>query len=319
MSEQVLATATVRVPASTSNLGAGFDCVGLAIDRWMRVTVELLDGPPGVELVRRGTLRVLDVRDDDAAHDLIVRGFHAIAGPGWAGRARFVAESAIPVARGLGSSGAALLAGAALANAVLKLGRAPLDLARACLSIEGHPDNLAPAALGGAVLVARTGDSSAHFSRLQVDESLAFAFAVPDFEVQTSRARAALPATLPFAIAAQAASRAASLVQGLRTGDAELLAFAFDDVLHVPCRRALVPHLDAASSAARDAGAYGATLSGSGSSIVAVAPASAAPLVADAMAAAWRAHGVEADSFSTRVGPSGLTIESTSARSLACP
>jgi len=118
---------------------------------------------------------------------------------------------------------------------------------------------------------------------------------VPPFPSDTKAARAVLPRTLPHSDAVSAASRAAALVQGLSSGDGALLAAALDDVLHVPFRRARIPGYDAVVTAAQDAGAFGATLSGAGSAIVAIAPRERSAAVGTAMLAAWRAIGIEAE------------------------
>jgi homoserine kinase len=317
----VIARATVRVPATSSNLGAGFDCVGVALDRWLTASVELREGASDVVVSRSGTLRDLVTPvDNDPRADLLYRGFAAAAeaaSAGFKGTVTFEAASTIPVARGLGSSAAALLAGAALANVVLQLELTRTDMVSLCATIEGHADNVAPAGLGGAVLIAPLPSGKARYFVLAVHDSLGFAFAVPNFETQTAAARAALPDQVPHAVAVSAAARAAALIQGLRSADPALLASAFDDVLHVPYRRAMVPHYDVVVDAARRAGAFGATLSGSGSSIVAIAPHAQAARIAAAMAEAWRVAGVPADSFATRVGSTGLVVESSSRGSAA--
>jgi len=198
------------------------------------------------------------------------------------------ADSDIPVARGLGSSAAATVAGAAAAAALLELKLDPAELAELCSELEGHPDNVAPAVFGGANLVLR-GPDGLIVTSLPIHHSLALVFAVPDFTVETKRARAALPATLPHAEAVRAAAKSAALVHGLAHADPRLLAAGLDDVLHVPYRRALVPGYDEVTSAARQAGAYGATLSGSGPTLVAVVAADRVRAVGDAMVRAWAA------------------------------
>jgi len=139
--------------------------------------------------------------------------------------------------------------------------------------------------------------ASARVVPLTVARGLTLVFAVPDFEVTTRAARAVLPKELPHRTAAQAAARGAALVHGLATGEADVLRVALDDVLHVPFRRLLIDGYDSVCSAAVGAGAFGATLSGSGSTLVAIAPERQAPAVADAMRGAWEQHGVQADSF----------------------
>jgi homoserine kinase len=284
---------TVRVPGSTSNLGAGFDCVGLAVPRWLTLSVE----PAGVGTIeRRGTLSGMVVAYAD---DLLVRGAAAAARavgkplPALA----LTADSEIPVARGLGSSAAAVVAGAVAATALLDLGLGDAAIAELAAEIEGHPDNVAPMVHGGATLALPHAGAALEITRLTIHDSLAFVFAVPDFTVETKRARAALPASVPHAVAAEAAARGAALVHGLAYGDPRALAAGLDDVLHVPFRRSLVRGYDDVVGAARGAGALGATLSGSGPTIVAVAAPARVPPVGDAMRRAWDRHGVRTETF----------------------
>ena len=294
------ARVTVRVPGSTSNLGAGFDCVGVAVDRWLSVSATTGTGKP-ITVERRGTLTALEVPPEA---DLLCRGFVAActkAGRPVPSGLALVADSEIPVARGLGSSAAATVAGAAAATALLGLELDRDDLTALCAELEGHPDNVAPAVHGGANLVLPTvpPDGGPIVAPLVIHESLALVFAVPDFTVETKRARAVLPATLPHAKAVQAAAKGAALVQGLAHADRRLLAAALEDVLHVPFRVPLVPGYAEVTAAARTAGAYGATLSGSGPTVVAVTPAARAGAVGEAMVGAWRTRGTSAQSFVT--------------------
>jgi homoserine kinase len=301
----------VRVPGSTSNLGAGFDCVGVAVDRWLAVTVTATKrGSAAPTLERRGTLSVLDVPPDQ---DLLIRGIAAACGK--TGRTvpsglSLIAESDIPIARGLGSSAAATVAGAAAANALLGLDLDREDLIALCAELEGHPDNVAPAVHGGAKLVLPAVPPNGPIvAALVVHDSIALVFAVPDFTVETKRARAVLPATLPHEQAVRAAAKAAALVHGLAHADARLLAAALDDLLHVPFRLQLVPGYADVTAAAAAAGAYGATLSGSGPTVVAVTRRSHADAVGEAMVRAWRAHGTAAESFVTARPAGGFQID----------
>ena len=286
--------ASVRVPASTSNLGAGFDCVGLAVDRWLTASVTVPPGRESVVINRAGRLATVTLPPEQ---DLLYRGFRAAiqaARFAWAGDLTIDAVSEIPVGYGLGSSAAAVVAGALLADAALELGLPRERIVEIAAGIDGHPDNVAPAVYGGAALTVRTA-GGLHVTQLTVAPELEFLIVVPPFPSDTKSARAALPAVVPFGDAALAASRAAALVQGLATGDGALLAAALDDVLHVPYRRAGVPGYDDVVRAARAAGAYGATLSGAGSGVLAIAPRAAAEQVGLALLAAWRAAGVTAE------------------------
>lgn len=299
----------VRVPGSTSNLGGGFDCIGIAVSYWLRVDASIAsDAATAVQLTRGGTLSALK---SAATDDLIYRGF--VSACDAAGRAvpRGVvidARSEIPVGRGLGSSAASLLAGASAANALLDLGLADAAIAHICGDIEGHSDNVGPCLLGGAVFATSGADHGTILSPIEVHPSLRLVFAVPDFAVDTHLARASLPDAIPHSTARRAAAASAALVLGLARCDAELLAVGLEGPLHVPYRRPLVPGYDDVVAAARTAGAYGATLSGSGSAIVALAERSRARAVAEAMSGAWSASGVGSISFVSPPCPHGLQL-----------
>jgi homoserine kinase len=293
-----MAEATVRVPASTSNLGSGFDCIGFAIGMWLRASVSIAAGGAPLVIRRTGTLAELEL---PARDDLLYAGFLAacrMGGVDVPGALEFRVRSEIPAARGLGSSAAAFVAGAALASRALGLGLSPVGLAELCAVQEGHPDNAGPAALGGAVLGVRAPEGSARryvYSALPVSRALGFVFAIPDFQVRTQDARAVLPRELPFGEAVRAAAKSAALVRGLATADRDLLAAGLDDVLHTPYRRGLIPGFEGVAMAARDAGAFGTTLSGSGSTLMAVVPRVRSPEVGEAMRRAWSGAGVRCD------------------------
>jgi homoserine kinase len=298
-------TARVRVPASSSNLGAGFDCIGVAVDRWLVAAVTLAAGAD-ISIRRRGRLTAVSVAFED---DLLARGFRAAcaaAGAPLAGAA-IDATSDIPVGCGLGSSAAAIVAGILLADVALELNLTRRQIVEIATAIEGHPDNVAPAVHGGAVLSVRT-SSGLVSTPLKIAAGLELLLAVPPFPSDTKAARAALPKTLPHGDAVVAASRAAALVQGLSSGDGALLGVALDDVLHVPFRRGRIPGYDAVVAAAQTAGAFGATLSGAGSAIVAVAPRERSAAVGAAMIAAWRQIGVEAELIKCPSTVAGATV-----------
>jgi homoserine kinase len=308
-----MTTIRVRVPASTSNLGGGFDCVGIAIDRWLQLDARLdSDNAESVRLVRSGTLSAIGCAPTD---DLLYRGFALACEAARRDVPRGLvldAESDIPVGRGLGSSAAALLAGAAAANALLGLDLPASALAQLCAEVEGHGDNVGPCFLGGAVFATLGTPQGLILAPIAMHPSLRLVFVVPDFPVSTHLARAALPASLPHADARFAAAASAALVLGLERGDHTLLAVGLEGPLHIPYRRALVQGYDRVVDASRGAGAIGATLSGSGSAIVALAESPRAEAVAAAMTSAWRASGVEAASFISPPCPDGLQLQRVS-------
>lgn len=290
MSDNPLRPASVRVPGSTSNLGAGFDCIGLAVQR--RLTAAYEPGPEPLRIVREGTLAALHVSPED---DALLRAFAAeLRRRGHTGEAdsrptgTIRAASDIPIGRGLGSSAAAIVAGLALAAAARGGPADPAELLARATELEGHPDNAAPALHGGLVAVARDADGCVRAVPLPLSPALGLAYAAPGEEVSTAMAREALPDTVHHDLAARGLGRMAALLRGLATAEPELLRIGFADELHVPHRLPLVPGATAATDAARRAGAWAVTISGAGSGLIAVCPPDRAAAVADAMAAAFR-------------------------------
>ena len=245
----------VRAPATTANLGPGFDCAAVALDLWNEL--EVSEGE-GVEVEGEGSGEI--PRDDT---HLGVRAFSLLAAP--EGK-HFRFANRIPLARGLGSSAATIAAG--LVAASLSEGRWPEAeplLARA-LELEGHADNLA-AALAGGVCLTWESEGAQRIARIAQGLPLVPIAVVPEARVETEAARAALPAQVSHQDAAFTAGRAALLGAGLVAGSAELLAVAFHDRLHEPYRAPLAPLL----GSVRDrlpVGAVGATLSGSGPTVI---------------------------------------------------
>lgn len=279
------------VPASTSNLGPGYDVLGLALDRHLTVVWHPGDDPldirltgslegvePGRDLVHRTLAAAVDVAPSE------LRGVLEV-------------DSDIPVARGLGSSAAARAAGEILARAV----RAPAlvrvgptagparvtpsareALLGAVSRAEGHPDNAVPTLVGGFV-AASLDEGEVRWSPLPFSPSVGMAYGAPGVEVRTDDARRVLPAELPHGDAVANGARLALLLSGLARGDGDAIAWGLRDRLHVPWRWSLVPEADAAAAAARAEGAWGVTLSGSGSGLLAFAPPERAAAVAAAM------------------------------------
>jgi homoserine kinase len=262
----------VEVPATSANLGAGYDCLAVALEIVDRVEVECLARPgAGVEVAVAG--EGAGELPEDRANAFVValeRGLAEVRGPGggelgW----RVQMTNRIPLARGLGSSAAAtvggLLAGAALGGGTLATDRA-LALAT---ELEGHPDNAAAALLGG-FTVAAHGDSPTAI-RFDIPRDLRTVLFIPDLRLATRDMRAALPEMVPLADAVANLQRVALGVAGLAAGDPRGLGHLTVDRLHEPYRATVYPQLPELVAAARGAGALGACLSGAGSTIIAFA------------------------------------------------
>ena len=294
----------VRVPATSANLGPGFDALGLALRLYNTLTLEPA-GHPEIEIEGEGA----GTLPRDAAH-LAYQAALAVAaraeGGGAAGTRAFRLrqQNQIPLASGLGSSAAAIVGGAVAANALLgaPLGRqALLDLAA---EMEGHPDNVAPALFGGLVVCARTA-TGVRWIRL-APPPLNVVLAVPDYHVSTDEARRRLPARVPFPDAVFNVARATLLVAALTGGRPDLLDEATQDRLHQPYRETLVPGLSDVFAAARRAGAYGVALSGSGPTVLAFGD---APEIGPAMAQAFRAAGAACRILHAEFDTDGAVVE----------
>ena len=248
----------VRVPATSANLGPGFDCLGLALGLDLVVTAS----PSTNDRFRyRGEGALPDVPDN-----LIHQGFRAVFAH--VGKAHpsiaFDVENPIPLARGLGSSSAALVAGAALADVMLgePLGRD--GVFQLAAKLEGHPDNVAAAVYGGFTVSAATAEGGYLTDTLPLPARWNLLFGVPDFELPTAAARAVLPDSYPRRDAVTTASRTALWAMAVITDRPELLRAAASDVLHEPYREPLVPRLTQTRSELQAAGAHAAFLSGAG-------------------------------------------------------
>ena len=278
----------VRVPASSANLGPGFDALGLALGLYNeieagesdRVTVMIEGEGAGQLAANDGNVVARAVRE---AYEVAGRPFRGCA---------LACVNRIPLARGLGSSAAAWVGGLVAGNALLG---SPLDgqtvLALAARA-EGHPDNVAAALLGG-LTVAYGGSDGARALSLPVPSQLRWVVLVPAVSMSTAEARAILPQSVSRQDAVFNVQRVALLLASLQAGRIEALSAALEDRLHEPYRMRLFPWMTDVTTAARAAGALGCVLSGAGPSLLAVAPDEAsAATVARAMELALATAGV---------------------------
>jgi homoserine kinase len=271
---------TVRTPASAANLGPGFDALGLALGLWNEATVDPSGEPGKVDLIGAETALLND------RENLALTAMRRLADE--TGRTlppfSLVVRTDVPVARGLGSSAAALVAGLVAANHLLGSGLSVAELFSIAWQMEGHGDNVGAALYGGAVLaVPEVADPVQLLTHGRLD--LCAVVFIPEATGLTRAARAALPTQVPHTDAAFNVAAVGGLVLGLHTGDARLIAAGMHDRLHEPYRARLFPHLESMIAAARAAGALGACLSGAGPSVLALSE----PVYTEAVAAAYRA------------------------------
>lgn len=261
----------VKAPATTANMGPGYDCLGMALDVWNTIEIEVLDsGEPVVEVTGEGAGELGTGRDN-----LVYRSMEFLFQDAEQEMplVRIRCDNAIPLARGMGSSAAAIAGGLVAANAICSQDYTPNDLLEMAATIEGHPDNVAAAVLGGMQLV--ISDKTEEGSRLytvpiNVPPGLHAVVFVPQVRITTEDARAVLPEKVTVADAVHNMGRVGLLVASMATNHPEYLAIATQDLLHQPYRQPLFPAMKVIFKAALDAGALGVFLSGSGSTVLAL-------------------------------------------------
>jgi len=283
----------VRVPASTANLGAGFDALGMALGLYNEIEVELGGAGDGLRLVIEGEgaerLQALGAQNLAAR---AVTGTLAHLGVPPAGIAVRMLNR-IPLSRGLGSSSAAVVGGVAGAAALAGASLSAEELLDLALPLEGHPDNIAPALLGG-LTVATLVEGRVRCVKLPVPEPLQALAVIPAFHLSTVKARKALPAMVPRADAVFNVGRAALLLAALQAGRLDLLREATQDRLHQPYRAPLIPGMADALAEGERAGALACFLSGAGPTLLALVTGGGST-VGERMAARWKERaGVDA-------------------------
>jgi len=294
----------IRVPATTANLGAAFDAVGLALQLYLTVEVRALDAGPS-RLEFRGEGEGCVPADST---NLIWRVMQRVADRHERKLPSFSMEvdNEIPITKGLGSSATACVSAAAAADFLCGLRLQREDLLAAAADEEGHPDNVAPALYGG--LVASICAEKILCSRCEFPASWTIVAVTPDLELATSEARSVLPQQVPFRDAVFNVQRAAFLMAQVVQGRREGLRQAMADRLHQPYRSALVPGLKEILDLEDHEGLIGVALSGAGSTVIAFADANAAE-IGDRIAAIFERHGLSSTVRLLKADNLGLVIE----------
>jgi homoserine kinase len=294
----------VRVPGSTANLGSGFDVLGLALGLYN--TIEMEEIARGVELTVEG--EGADRLQRDAERSLVVRAARAtfahlgVAAPGL----RVHLKNAIPLKRGLGSSGTAVLGGIVGGAALIGRPLPPAEVLKLALPFEGHPDNITPSLVGG-LTASCVSEGAVRYVKIPVPKAIQIVAVIPDRELSTAEARRALPRQVPLTDAVYNVGRAAMLVGALVAGDLGLLDEATRDRLHQPYRAPLLPGMEEVFEAGRRAGALAAFLSGAGSTVVALVDREA-EVVGREMVENWKARGIHAQAKVLTIDVEGVHL-----------
>ena len=294
---------SIKVPATSANLGPGFDTLGLALDLWNETVITPADDF-SVQAKGEGAGRIAKGRNN-----LIVRAAQKLAEHVGKPLPAFHADcvNQIPLSSGLGSSSAAILTGLLAGNALLDNPLSKEDLLNLAAKMEGHADNVAPALMGG--LVVSTIENGKVIARqIPVEMKIYITIVLPDFYLPTRQARAALPKKVSVKNAVNNISRAILVTEAFRNGDLSLLGEVMTDKLHQPYRLKLIPGAQSAMDAAKEAGALAVALSGAGPSVIAFSS-KAESGVGEAMKRAFGDTGLEARIFQLGVSGQGAEIQ----------
>jgi homoserine kinase len=298
----------VSVPATTANIGPGFDCLGAALTRYNHFTFMSPKTTETLQIDVQGLDRDRVTTDaSNLAYVAFQKFFQKIGQPVPALSLKI--ELDVPLARGMGSSSTAIVGGILGANAMAGHPLDALSLAELATAIEGHPDNVVPALLGGCRLTTVDNTGIATVCEVAWHPDIMPILVVPAFEVSTAQARAVLPTEYSRADVVYTTGHLGLLIQALATGNGDWLRTAIGDRIHEPYRKSLIPGYDAVTQAARDAGAYGVTISGAGPTLLALGSVEKATAIAQAMAQTWQQVGIEiVDAKPLAIDTSGATV-----------
>jgi homoserine kinase len=299
----VISSVSVTVPATTANLGPGFDCIGAALSLYNQFKFSRVDeGNLIISVTGAEAERV--VTDDS---NLVYQAFRELykdiqhSPPS----VKIEIDMDVPLARGLGSSATAIVGGLVGANVLAGTPLSQSQVMDLAIAMEGHPDNVVPALLGGCCLAATNIEQQWQICQVPWSEEVVPVVAIPDFELSTAQARQVLPTQVSRGDAIFNTAHLGLLLRGLETGKGDWLRAALQDKLHQPYRKSLIQDYDAVSEAACDAGAYGMVISGAGPTLLALCNTANAADVAVAMGNAWQALGVNATARSLSIDTQG--------------
>jgi homoserine kinase len=296
----------IRVPATTANLGAGFDCIGAALSMYNEFTFTPIDTPDLVIAVQGLEAAKVDTGASNLAYQAFLRLYARID------RTPPVIQLEIllgvPLARGLGSSATAIVGGLLGANNLAGNPLSQAEVMQLAIEMEGHPDNVVPALIGGCRLAA-TAASGWAIADIPWHHSIVPVVAIPDFELSTTEARSVLPTEYSRADAIFNTAHLGLMIRGLETGNPDWLTAGLTDKIHQPYRQKLITGYVDVEHAVMAAGGYGMVISGAGPTLLAITTAICAEAVATAMTAAWAIHQIQVQAQSLQLDLQGAIVD----------
>jgi len=307
---------TVKVPATSANIGPGFDCLGLALPIYNTITIEetVLPGT-GVEINLMSENEVIDEmifdnvpKDENSIVYKAVEMLYNSIGQE-PSELRINIQSQIPITRGLGSSASVVVGGLLAANKLLGSPADTTALLSIATEVEGHPDNVAPAILGGFVLASQEDDGSILTEKLNWPEEWDITVCIPDFELSTNIARSVLPENVPLTDAVFNAKHLAMLIQAINTKNTKLMKAALHDRLHQPYREKLVPGMKEIMEAFKhEDGVIGCVLSGAGPSILVISHKYDLDKIKSTVRDIWEGQSIKTDIRTLKIENKGAEV-----------
>jgi homoserine kinase len=300
---------TVTVPATTANLGPGFDCIGAALTLYNRFQFSIPTSPRSPLVIEVQGLEADRVKTDDSnlVYQAFTHFYQHIQQP--VPPLHLVINLGVPLARGLGSSATAIVGGIMGANT---LAGSPLSIdavMQLAIDMEGHPDNVVPALVGGCRLAATDRAGNWTICDIPWHKTVIPIVAIPNFELSTAEARRVLPPHYSRPDTIFNVAHLGLLLRGLETGQIDWLRAALQDRMHQPYRQTLIHGYEAVESAAVNAGAYGLVISGAGPTLLALTHATHAPAVQIAMQTSWASQNIDVQVEIAQLDEQGATID----------
>ncbi|MBR1776502.1 homoserine kinase [bacterium] len=309
---------SVKVPASTANLGPGFDCLGMALPIYNTITIEetVLPGT-GIEInmMSEEKEEVIDEMifdnipkdENNIVYKAVEMLYNSIGQE--PSELKINIQSQIPITRGLGSSAAVIVGGLIAANKLLGSPADETALLSIATEVEGHPDNVAPAILGGFVLSSQESDGTIMCEKLNWPEEWDITVCIPDFELSTNIARSVLPESVPLSDAVFNAKHLAMLIQAVNTKNEKLMKAALHDKLHQPYREKLVPGMREIMEAFKhEDGVLGCVLSGAGPTILIISHKYDLDKIKSTVKEIWESQSIKTDIRTLKIEPQGAQI-----------
>ncbi|MBG0744051.1 MAG: homoserine kinase [Cylindrospermopsis raciborskii KL1] len=300
----IISHVIVKVPATTANLGPGFDCIGAALQLYNEFKFTLSDSDLCIKVHGKEAEKV-QTDTSNLIYQAFVKLYERInkTPPG----VEIEINLGVPLARGLGSSATAIVGGLVGGNILADSPLSPEEVIKLAIEMEGHPDNVVPAFLGGCQLAA-TSSRGWEICPVQWHPEIIPVVAIPDFELSTSQARKVLPTEISRDDAVFNASHFGLLLQALASNQKEWLQAALKDKLHQPYRKSLIPGYDGVESAVIEAGAHGMVISGAGPTLLALTDSAHSPQVVQAMTHAWVKVGIKSTVLPLPIDTNGKTL-----------